>query len=133
MGLSNIAVLLALYYYGFPEALCVSWLRVLVGSLFTGTLFTPAFAFGMTGGLFAAAAMALALRWSNKLFSPVGISVIGASFHSLGQLTAAYLLFISHSAVWHLLPYMILTSVLTGGVVGFISIEVLERTMKNAQ
>lgn len=133
LGLSNIAVLLALYYYGFPEALGVSWLRVLIGGLFTGGLLSPAFAFGVVGGGAAVGAMSLAAYLFKDRFSPVGISIIGAASHSLGQLTVAYLFFISHGVIWNLLPYMLLTSVITGAVVGFIGLRILERTLNRAQ
>ena len=131
LGLSNIVVLLALYYYGFREALAVSWLRVLVGGLFTGGLFSPAFIFGMTGGFFSAVVMAGARKTGKSRFSPIGISILGAAAHSVGQLAAAYLLFIGHKAIWNLLPYMLLTSIFTGGVVGVIGSEVLERVKIN--
>jgi len=130
LGLSNIAALMALYYFGFFEALAVSWLRVIIGGLFTGGLLSPAFVFGFTGGFFAVVMMSTAYFGMRNRFSPVGISVIGAVSHSIGQLAAAYFFFISHSGIWHLLPYMILTSILTGSVVGLIANEVLKRTIE---
>ena len=133
LGISNIAVILALYYYRFPEALSVSWLRVIIGGFFTGGILSPAFVFGITGGLFSAVSMAFALKLTGKKLSPVGISIIGASFHSLGQLTAAYLFFIHQSTIWNLFPYMIMASALTGSIVGFISINILKRTFHSEQ
>lgn len=128
LGISNIAVVLTLYYYRFPEALGVSWLRVIIGGFFTGGILSPAFFFGITGGLFSAVSMAFALKLTGKKLSPVGISIIGAAFHSLGQLSAAAIFFINQKTIWNLLPYMVLTSVFTGAVVGFISINILKRT-----
>ncbi len=127
LGLSNIAVLLALVFWGFPEALAVSWLRIVVGGLFTGTLLSPAFAFGICGGLFAASTMWLLYKYCRRQFSPVGISIAGAAAHSVGQIMAAKALFIRHPGIWNLLPIMILISVFSGALVGFIAYYILAR------
>ena len=127
LGLSNIAILLAIYYFGFWEGLAVSWLKVIIGGLFTGGLLSPAFALGMTGGGFAVIAMISLKTVSEEKFSPVGISIAGAAAHSVGQLAAVNLLFIRQGFIWNLLPIMILTSIFTGAVVGFIGMDVLER------
>lgn len=42
-GLANIATLIALYWLGWRAALIVSLFRIVIGSFFTGTLFTPGF------------------------------------------------------------------------------------------
>ena len=128
LGISNIAVIIALYYYRFPEALAVSWLRVILGGFFTGGILSPAFMIGITGGLFSTVGMASGLKFFSRKLSPIGISIIGAAFHSVGQLFAAGLFFINNNNIWHLLPYMILTSVFTGAIIGFISIKILKRT-----
>ena len=127
LGLSNIAVLLALVFWGFPEALAVSWLRIVVGGLFTGTLLSPAFAFGICGGLIAASVMWLLYKFCRRQFSPIGISISGAAAHSVGQIIAAKILFIRHPGIWHLLPFMIIISVFTGALVGFIAYYILAR------
>jgi len=127
LGLSNIAVLLALIFWGFTEALAVSWLRIIVGGLFTGSLLSPAFAFGICGGFFAAAAMWALYKYCRRQFSPVGISIAGAAAHSIGQILTAKLLFIRHQGIWNILPIMLLISVFTGALVGFIAYYILAR------
>ena len=127
LGLSNIAVLLAIYYFGFWEGLTVSWLKVIIGGLFTGGLLSPGFALGMAGGGLAVIAMTSLRAGFGDRFSPVGISIAGAAGHSIGQLAAVNFFFIRQGFIWNLLPIMLLTSIFTGAVVGFIGREVLER------
>jgi heptaprenyl diphosphate synthase len=126
MGLSNIATLLALYLFGFWEGLAVSWLRVLIGGLFSGGLFNPTFTFGIAGGGAAVMAMWLLKEFKGR-FSLIGISIGGAVAHNIGQLFSAQLIFIHHSGIWKFLPFMTLTSIFTGGFTGLVAIEVLKR------
>ena len=62
--------------------------------------------------------MGLAHRFGARVFSEIGISVIGAMAHNVAQLMAAYLLLIRNEAVLLLLPLMIITAVGTGLVNG---------------
>ncbi len=124
LGLSNIAGLLALYVFGFKEALAVTWLRVIIAGLFTGGLFSPGFALAFTGG-----GAAMIGMWGAKVsrwFSPAGVSISGAACHNIGQIAAAYLLFIRQESLWHLLPVMLITSVFTGALVGLAGMAALE-------
>ena len=127
LGLSNIAVLLALYFFGFREALTVCCLRVVLGGLFTGGLLSPSFVFAITGGVSAAAAMWLVRASFNDKLSPAGVSIAGAAAHNIGQIAAAYFFFIHHSSVWKLLPVMLLTSIFTGTIVGLAGIIIIEQ------
>ena len=133
LGLSNLVVLLAVYYYGLIESITVSWLRIIIGGLFTGSLFSPAFALGFSGGTLAVLSMWSARKLFRDRFSPVGISIIGAVFHNIGQLSAAHFILIKHASIWHFMPIMIMGSLVTGGVVGFIACLVLERIRFNAK
>jgi heptaprenyl diphosphate synthase len=126
LGLSNVATLMALGLFGFWEGLAVSWMRVLIGGLFTGGVLTPAFTFGILGGSLAVITM-WALKKAGGRFSLVGISIAGATAHNIGQLLAAQTIYIHHSGIWNLLPFMTLTAIFTGGLTGLITIEVFRR------
>ena len=127
LGLSNIAPMLALYLFGFPEALTVGWLRVIVGGMFSGSLFSPAFALSFSGSGIAVLAMYAGLKLAGDRFSPVGISVLGAVGHNITQVAVAKFMFIGHIMIWDLLPFMLLFAAVTGTVVGFVAWEVLNR------
>ena len=50
-GLGNVATLLALMIFGFRDAFTVTMLRIVLGALILGRLFTPIFIFALFGGL----------------------------------------------------------------------------------
>ncbi|MCI0515041.1 Gx transporter family protein [candidate division KSB1 bacterium] len=120
-GLANVVTLLALYWYGILPAGLVTLLRVVLGALILGTLFNPAFFLALGGGFCALAAMALTYYVGRKYFSIIGISVIGAFFHILGQLVLASSILIKQAAVLYLLPIMLLSAIVTGMVVGWLA------------
>jgi heptaprenyl diphosphate synthase len=55
----------------------------------------------------------------------VGISIGGAAAHNLGQLAMAALL-IKHSGIFYYLPIMLLSSIPTGFLTGFILRELIK-------
>lgn len=113
-GLPNIVILVCLYWLGRRQALTVSLLRILLVSLFTGTWLGPGFYVSLSGALLALAVLS-ALRDSR--LSPIGLSVLGASFHNLGQLLAAAALLGTAQVLW-LLPWFLLGSIPLGVVTG---------------
>lgn len=117
-GFANIIGLATLYLYGFKDALVVTLGRIFLGSLASGLFGSPAFILSLAGGTSAILAMGLAHRLGARVFSEIGISVIGAMVHNVAQLTAAYLILIRNEAVLLLLPVMILAAVATGFING---------------
>ncbi len=117
-GFANIVGLAALYLFGFRDALVVTFGRIFLGSLVSGLFASPAFLLSLSGGTAAIVAMALLHRVAGRFFSEVGISVTGAVFHNLGQLTAAYLVLIRHEGLFLLLPLLLLASTATGFING---------------
>ncbi len=93
-GLGNVATILALLFFGFSDAVKVTLLRVVLGSLILGRLFTPVFVFALTGGLASVLVMSFVHRYTKKVFGPIGISVLGAASHNMVQIVVAYLLFV---------------------------------------
>lgn len=129
-GLANIITLVTIHLYGFRAALTVTLIRTLLGSLFLGTFLGPAFFLSMGGGIAGTCAMGLAASLFSRVFSPMGVSLIGAFAHSIGQLLLAYLLFIHRiEAVLAVMPILAATGILTGainGVAGRYLIEAVE-------
>ncbi|MEW6348101.1 MAG: Gx transporter family protein [Thermodesulfobacteriota bacterium] len=70
---------------------------------------------------------------STGLFSEVGISIIGAIFHNLGQLAAAYLVLVRSEGILLLLPFMWMAAVGTGFVNGLAARFVVERLRAASQ
>jgi heptaprenyl diphosphate synthase len=120
IGLANLVTLLALVLWGFWEALAVLLLRVLLGSVFAGTLLSPVFPFTLAGGLAGVLAMGLAWRFLRPPLSVVGVSILGALAHNVTQLVLAYWLYIRREEVFYLLPPILLGTLLTGCLIGLI-------------
>lgn len=82
LGFANLAVVLCLYRYGWKEALFLNAVRIALAAFLFGSMFTMLYS--LAGAACAFAAMVLAKRL--KLFSVVGVSVLGGVCHNLGQL-----------------------------------------------
>lgn len=125
LGLANIVIVYAIYKYDFKDALYISILRVfLVGILRTG-LFSITFFFSLIGALLSLSVMYLFKKYTK--LSTIGISVIGAIFHSLGQ-TIVAIIFLSNINIIYYLPILLISSVITGVLVGMISNKLLKNS-----
>ncbi len=112
-GFANVITLLLIAGYGFWESVSNVALRVLVGSLLTGTLLGPPFLLAFTAGIAAAAVMAALYRARWAGLSLVGVSVAGSVTHILVQLLLAALV-TGTWLVWLQLPWLLLVGALTG-------------------
>ena len=80
MGLANIAVIFALFRFGWKEAAALSLVRVVLVSLLFGSV--GAMLYSLAGAVLSLAVMALLRRIDR--FSTVGISVAGGVAHNAG-------------------------------------------------
>lgn len=124
-GFANIVVLSALYLYDKKDALIISVIRiVLAGVVFSGTY---AMLYSLAGGLLSYLAMIIAVR--VKKLSVIGVSVIGAIFHNLGQIiVAAFVTETYHIAYYF--PVLIVSAVITGVLIGTLSGIIIKRIYK---
>jgi heptaprenyl diphosphate synthase len=121
-GLANIITLVALVLYGFRIAMTVTLIRVVLASIFLGTFLGPSFMLSFSGGVASTAAMGLVYAVFGDIFGPVGLSLIGAFFHNIAQLTLAYFLFIQRiEPVLFIAPVIILIGTITGLANGTVS------------
>lgn len=88
MGLANIAVMFALFRFGWKEAAALSLIRVVLVSVLFGSV--GAMLYSLAGAVLSLAVMAL-LRRINR-FSAVGVSVAGGVAHNAGQILMAMLI-----------------------------------------
>ena len=131
LGLANVIIVAVLYLYGTKEAFYVSILRIVVVGILRTGLFNTTFIFSIVGSILSISAMSLLKK--TKIFSIIGISVIGAIFHNIGQLLVSFL-FLKNTSFIYLLPIFLLISTVTGIVIGIISKEIvkyLEKEIKN--
>ena len=126
LGLGNLPVLVALLLDGFGAALCVSLAKILLGGLFSGALGGPATVLALGASLASLAAMALVRRLAPRLFSPVGLSIVGAVVHQVTQLALAAR-FVGHLGVLALLPLSLLAGLASGACTGLLAAWTWER------
>lgn len=122
LGLANIVALVLLYKKGFLPAVAVNIARVmLVGILFGNTM---SIFYALSGGI-----LSIIVMWLIKkapVFSIVGVSVAGAAAHNIGQLLAA-LIVIGFKAVMFYLPFLLVSGVVTGFLVGLGASLIIKR------
>lgn len=128
LGLSNIVVLFTMLLLGLQAGIYLAVLRSLLGSLVGGTFLSVGFLLSFGGALASALAMALCLRFFGKIFSLIGISIIGAVVHNMAQLLLVYYLFIRQPGVLYYLPFLLWAGLVSGTVTGAILIY-LERRL----
>lgn len=125
LGIANLAVIVALVRLGPGRAAVVSFGRVLLVGLATGSLASPVGMMSACGAFASWTAMVVLWR-SGERFSPVGWSVAGSAAHVLAQLAAASVL-IGSSAVISLAPYSLAVSLPTGLAIGLCARLVISR------
>lgn len=113
IGLANIITLIAIILFGTKIGIEVSVLRTILSNLLRGTLFSPTFILGLSGGIASAIVMGIVYKIGRKLFSFIGISIIGAVVNNLTQIIVVYFL-IKHIGCFYLLPLFLLSSLITG-------------------
>lgn len=126
LGLANIIVLIMLYEFKPYEALTVNVLRILLVGLLRGNFLSPTFIMSLSGGMLSFLIMYVFSR--IKVFSPIGVSVLGAISHATGQVIAAILL-LGSQAVLYYLPFIGLLSIVTGIVSGIITNLYLKKSI----
>jgi len=130
LGLANIMTLLALVYLGPKAAFSLAIARVIVGSIFIGTLFTPTFFISLAGALSAATIMMLVFYLFPRL-SLISISLLAAVAHMCGQFVVVEAWFIQQSAIYYLLPPLLLLSCISGWINGAIAIYLRQELGKS--
>ncbi|MDY3829575.1 MAG: Gx transporter family protein [Erysipelotrichaceae bacterium] len=122
LGLANIAVIFALYRLSIRDAIVVSLIRVVVVSTLFGTSLT--LAYSLSGAVLSLLIMVL-LKKSDR-FSIVGVSVAGGISHNIGQIIMAIIL-MHNSVISYYLPFLIISGIVTGVVIGLVSAKIVER------
>jgi len=124
IGLANIAGLFALYMYDEKSLAYVSLLRIILSSLMQGMLFSVSFWLSLSGGILACIAMILAYR--SKAFSIYGVSILGASFHNIGQVIAITWIYQQYF-MQLFLPILLALSIVSGILIAVVCRKVLDR------
>lgn len=127
LGLANVITVFALYMFGTKDAFFIMLCRLILGSIFTGSII--AFAFSACGAFFCFVIMALLKRvlTENQMWA---VSVAGAIFHNIGQITAAIFI-LANTAIIAYLPFLLVSGVITGLFTGLTAQVVFKRLRKH--
>lgn len=122
LGLANLVVLFAIYRLGSMEAIAISLIRViLAGFLFSNLSATI---YGLAGAMLALITMWLLHRLTRLHI--ITISICGAIGHIIGQLIVAGAV-TNYGAVAYYMPYLLLSAVITGAVIGVVAGILVDR------
>ena len=122
IGLANIAVVFVLYKLGWKEAVLISLVRVFMVSVLFGT--AVSLFYSVAGAVLSLTGMVLLEK--TGLFSTVAVSVTGGVLHNVGQILMACLLLETNVIVYYL-PFLILSGVIAGVVIGVVSAIMVNR------
>lgn len=115
LGLSNLCVLIALYFYGIKEAFIINFSRIVLSGFMFGSL--SAILYSLSGAFMSMIFMAIFLHL--KIFDIIGVSIVGGLMHNIGQCIVACLV-VSEIRVFFYLPLLMVAGALTGFFIGVI-------------
>lgn len=122
LGLANLVVIIALYIEGGKGAFAISLTRiVLVGFTFSNM---SSMLYSLAGGFLSLFLMAVLKKY--KLFSKVGISIIGGVSHNIGQIIMVAII-VNNSDMLYYLPVLLVSGIISGALIGLIGGLVLDR------
>lgn len=121
-GLANGVTLFWIIRFGGADALLFSLLRTWLVSFYFGFSFVTLM-LGLSGAVFSIVAMTLVWHASGqgRFMGTVGVAIVGALCHNLGQVAGVYVLLAGNIALLYQIPFMIAASVLFGGLVGLVT------------
>ena len=125
LGLANIVILFSIYHFKWYEALIISLLRIVLVSLVLGSILSYTFFMSLSGGIISFVFM-LILKKLN-IFSIIFISIIGALTHGIGQIIIAMIVLSSKEVIYYL-PFIMLLSIPTGLIVGWLVSRINKNT-----
>ena len=123
LGLANTVVLYAIYTIGIGGSIMLIILKVVLTGFMSGNL-AAAFLYSMGGAVLSLIAMLLVKNLGRDSVSIVGVSVVGAVFHNVGQILVASLLLQTPGLMFYVFVLMI-SAVVTGTLTGMAGKQVL--------
>ncbi len=123
IGLANIVFLMMLLLENFKLTLTLSVLRIFILGALTGTIATPVFPLSLGGAVLSLLLMKIARLALGDKLSLIGLSIIGAVGHNLGQLVVLSMLpglFPGFTALYLLLPGLLLMAIPAGMITGWV-------------
>ena len=125
-GLSNVVTMYIAGTMGFPGAIYITMLKALFALITRGA--TGAF-MSFSGGLLSTVAVCLLIKYQGRVFSYLGLGIVGAVLHNLGQLVAACIVS-GTFALMNYGKYLLIFALVTGAVTGTVLMLLMPRLEK---
>lgn len=122
-GLSNIITMYIAGTMGLPGAIYITMLKALFALITRGA--TGAF-MSFSGGLLSTFAVCLLIKYQGRVFSYLGLGIVGAVMHNLGQLIAACVVS-GTFALMNYGKYLLIFALVTGAVTGTVLMLLMPR------
>ncbi len=116
LGLANVITIAAFYFFNKKKVFAIVVIRVVLTSLLVGSVMS--FFYSLLGGLLSFIGMAIIHQFFYKWVSPIGISIVGAVLHNIGQLIVLTIVARSVTIAFSYAPFIIIAGVATGLFVG---------------
>ena len=120
LGLANVMTLVTLVFLGFRDALTVTLLRIILGSILWGTFLSPSFFLSLSGGVAATVTMAIVYYHRKGPFSLIGVSVCAAYAHTISAVLCVYFFWVRQEFFFQLLPIFFTFALITGIMTGIV-------------
>ncbi|MPQ43340.1 Gx transporter family protein [Clostridium tarantellae] len=127
LGLANIIIIISIYFLNIREAFLVLILRIILVSMFGGSI--SSLLYSISGGILSFISMALMYILFNKKISIIVLSIMGALMHNIGQLITASIM-VNTNLMTYYMPLMFCASIPTGLFVGLASSLLLKHIEK---
>ena len=124
IGLANLVSLTGLFFLNPVQVFIILVARIILAGLMFGNLST--IIYSLAGGVVSFAVMYLFKKL--KLFSALGISMLGGVFHNLAQLSVACIILSSSSLLMYL-PVLIIAGTISGLLIGTVT-ELISKSIQ---
>lgn len=123
LGLSNLVTVIALYSMPCKKDIgLVISVRLILSSIFGGSL--SSLLYSSSGAFLSFGMMLFVQKLLGEKVSIIGVSVVGAFFHNIGQIIVACII-VKNIGVFLYLPFLCLIGIITGTFIGLSSYYIL--------
>lgn len=121
LGLANLVTVIALYTLRLSDTWMISILRILIVGFMFGS--GVSIVYSLAGAFLSLIVMGTMKKFN--FFDIMGVSVTGAVFHNIGQITVASIV-VKNISIWYYMPALLVSGVITGAIIGIASERILK-------
>lgn len=127
IGLANIIALITLFMLGPKDMIIVNFMRVFIGNLLRGLIFGSTFWISLAGVTLSSIILLLCYHLKSSI---VFTSILSSIGHSVGQVLMVMFIY-QQAGMAITLPYLLIFSIPTGILTGFVAKAALSRVHAN--